>query len=125
MTATGFAAVKGEKSIACVNGLPFSTGTREVLRLTLIKRDKVRSWAGTPSITCVSRNPLICDKSALRSLIAVKSTMTAGRVAATRAARDLEDAQFQRLMGGPANMEALAAFADRRPADFTNLPPGW
>ncbi|MFN8052063.1 MAG: enoyl-CoA hydratase-related protein [Acidimicrobiales bacterium] len=61
----------------------------------------------------------------ISSLIAVKATMTAGRVAATRAARDLEDAQFQKLMGGPANMEALAAFADRRPADFTNLPPGW
>jgi len=61
----------------------------------------------------------------ISSLIAVKGTMTAGRVAATRAARDLEDAQFQKLMGGPANMEALAAFAERRPADFTNLPPGW
>ena len=61
----------------------------------------------------------------ISSLIAVKGTMTAGRVAATRAARDLEDAQFQKLMGGPANMEALTAFAERRPADFTNLPPGW
>ncbi|HNI36455.1 MAG TPA: enoyl-CoA hydratase/isomerase family protein, partial [Microthrixaceae bacterium] len=61
----------------------------------------------------------------ISSLVAVKSTMTAGRVAATRAARDLEDAQFQKLMGGPANMEALAAFAERRAADFTNLPPGW
>ena len=61
----------------------------------------------------------------ISSLIAVKSTMTAGRVAETRAARDLEDAQFQKLMGGPANMEALAAFAERRPADFTSLPPGW
>jgi enoyl-CoA hydratase/carnithine racemase len=61
----------------------------------------------------------------ISSLIAVKGTMTAGRVEATRAARDLEDAQFQKLMGGPANMEALAAFAERRPADFTNLPPGW
>lgn len=61
----------------------------------------------------------------ISSLIAVKATMTAGRVEQTRAARDLEDAQFQKLMGGPANMEALAAFAEKRPADFTNLPPGW
>lgn len=61
----------------------------------------------------------------ISSLVAVKSTMTAGRVEQTRAARDLEDAQFQKLMGGPANMEALAAFAEKRPADFTNLPPGW
>lgn len=61
----------------------------------------------------------------ISSLRAVKQTMTAGRVEATRARRDHEDAQFQKLMGGPANMEALAAFAERRPADFTNLPPGW
>ncbi|MEZ5322060.1 MAG: enoyl-CoA hydratase-related protein [Microthrixaceae bacterium] len=61
----------------------------------------------------------------ISSLMAVKETMTAGRIEATRAARDHEDAAFQRLMGGPANMEALAAFAEGRPADFTNLPPGW
>lgn len=61
----------------------------------------------------------------ISSLRAVKQTMTAGRIEATRARRDHEDAQFQKLMGGPANMEALTAFAERRPADFTNLPPGW
>lgn len=61
----------------------------------------------------------------ISSLQAVKATMTAGRLEQTRAARDLEDAQFQRLMGGPANMEALAAFAEGRPADFSGLPPGW
>ena len=61
----------------------------------------------------------------ISSLIAVKATMTAGRVEATRAARDYEDGYFQKLMGGPANMEALGAFAEKRPADFTNLPPGW
>ena len=61
----------------------------------------------------------------ISSLIAVKAAMTAGRQAAARAARDIEDASFQRLMGGPANMEALAAFADKRTPDFTNLPPGW
>lgn len=57
----------------------------------------------------------------ISSLVAVKSTMTAGRIKATRAARDLEDAQFQKLMGGPANMEALSAFAEGRPADFGSL----
>ncbi|MEZ5254482.1 MAG: enoyl-CoA hydratase-related protein [Microthrixaceae bacterium] len=61
----------------------------------------------------------------ISSLQAVKATMTAGRAEETRAARDREDAQFVRLMGGPANMEALAAFAEKRPADFTNLAPGW
>jgi hypothetical protein len=28
-------------------------------------------------------------------------------------------------MGGPANHEALTAFAEGRAADFTNLPAGW
>ena len=29
------------------------------------------------------------------------------------------------LLGGPANAEALAAFAEGREPDFTSLPPGW
>ena len=40
------------------------------------------------------------------------------------AARERESASFAELMGGPANAEALAAFAEKRPADFTRLPPG-
>ncbi len=40
------------------------------------------------------------------------------------AARARESASFAELMGGPANAEALAAFAEKRPADFTRLPPG-
>ena len=35
------------------------------------------------------------------------------------------DQCFIDLMGGPANAEALAAFAEGREPDFTNLPPGW
>ena len=61
----------------------------------------------------------------ISSLVAVKETMTAGRLAEVRSARDREDAQFARLMGGPANMEALAAFAEGREPDFGSLPPGW
>jgi hypothetical protein len=44
---------------------------------------------------------------------------------AIAAARQGEDAAFVELMGGPANAEALAAFAEKRDPDFTKLPPGW
>lgn len=40
-------------------------------------------------------------------------------------ARAGESAVFAALMGGPANVEALAAFAEGRKPNFTQLPPGW
>ncbi len=61
----------------------------------------------------------------ISSLRATKRLITAHHRDAIRAARAAEDAAFQVLMQGPANAEALAAFAEKRPADFTNLPPGW
>ncbi|MGA8256206.1 MAG: enoyl-CoA hydratase-related protein [Nocardioides sp.] len=61
----------------------------------------------------------------ISSLIAVKRTMTAPLRADIDAARERENAAFVDLMGGPANLEALTAFAEGRPADFTALPPGW
>jgi len=61
----------------------------------------------------------------ISSLRAVKRLMGAHDRDAIAAARSGEDAAFVELMGGPANMEALAAFADKRTPDFTNLPPGW
>jgi hypothetical protein len=51
--------------------------------------------------------------------------MTAHHQEAIAAARAAENAAFQVLMQGPANQEALAAFAEKRAPDFTNLPPGW
>ena len=59
------------------------------------------------------------------SLVAVKRTMTAPLRADIDAARERENAAFAELMGGPANLEALSAFAEGREADFTALPPGW
>lgn len=59
------------------------------------------------------------------SLVAVKRTMTAPHREAVTAARERENAAFAELMGGPANLEALAAFAEGREPDFTALPPGW
>jgi enoyl-CoA hydratase/carnithine racemase len=61
----------------------------------------------------------------ISSLKAVKETMTAPLRAEIAAARERENACFAELMGGPANLEALAAFAEGRTPDFTSLPPGW
>jgi enoyl-CoA hydratase/carnithine racemase len=61
----------------------------------------------------------------ISSLIACKGTMVAPLKAEIAAARERENQCFIDLMGGPANAEALAAFAEGRTPDFTNLPPGW
>ena len=61
----------------------------------------------------------------ISSLMAVKRTMTEPLREGIRAARDRENAAFGELMGGPANLEALTAFAEGRAPDFTGLPPGW
>ncbi|MFC4605885.1 enoyl-CoA hydratase/isomerase family protein [Rhodococcus kronopolitis] len=61
----------------------------------------------------------------ISSLIAVKRTMTAPLRAEIDAARERENECFRELMGGPANREALTAFAEGRAPDFTGLPAGW
>ena len=61
----------------------------------------------------------------ISSLQAVKRTMTAPLRSEIELARQRENQCFVDLMGGPANTEALAAFAEGRSPDFTQLPPGW
>jgi len=61
----------------------------------------------------------------ISSLVACKSTMVAPLKAEIAAARERENRCFVELLGGPANAEALAAFAEGRDPDFTSLPPGW
>lgn len=61
----------------------------------------------------------------ISSLKAVKRTMVEPHRAALAAARERENAAFAELLGGPANTEALTAFAEGREADFTALPSGW
>jgi enoyl-CoA hydratase/carnithine racemase len=61
----------------------------------------------------------------ISSLVAVKRAMTEPHREAIRAARERENAAFAELMGGPANIEALTAFAEGREPDFTALPAGW
>jgi enoyl-CoA hydratase/carnithine racemase len=64
-------------------------------------------------------------KKPISSLVESKAAMIAPRRAEIEAARQRENAAFQKLMAGPANAEALRAFAEKRAPDFTNLPPGW
>jgi enoyl-CoA hydratase/carnithine racemase len=61
----------------------------------------------------------------ISSLVETKRAMVAPLRPSIAAAREREDAAFVNLMSGPANLEALAAFADHREPDFTSLPPGW
>jgi enoyl-CoA hydratase/carnithine racemase len=61
----------------------------------------------------------------ISSLVAVKRAMTEPLRDGIAAARARENEAFAELMGGPANLEALAAFAERREPDLTGLPPGW
>ncbi|TDC65064.1 enoyl-CoA hydratase/isomerase family protein [Actinomadura sp. GC306] len=64
-------------------------------------------------------------KRPVSSLREVKRDMTAPLREEIRRARERENDGFVRLMGGPANIEALTAFAEGREPDFTSLPPGW
>jgi enoyl-CoA hydratase/carnithine racemase len=61
----------------------------------------------------------------ISSLVETKRTIVESQRELIVAARARENAAFVKLMGGPANAEALKAFAEKRPPDFTNLPPGW
>lgn len=61
----------------------------------------------------------------ISSLKAVKRTMVEPLRAGIAAARERENSCFAELMGGPANLEALSAFAEGREPDFTSLPAGW
>lgn len=61
----------------------------------------------------------------ISSLMAVKRTVVEPLRAEIAAARARENACFAELMGGPANLEALTAFAEGREPDFTSLPAGW
>jgi enoyl-CoA hydratase/carnithine racemase len=56
------------------------------------------------------------------SLVTTKRLLLESRLDAVRAARERENVRFARLVGGPANREALAAFRERRDPDFTRLP---
>ena len=56
------------------------------------------------------------------SLVTTKQILLAARLDAVRSARERENEAFGRLVGAPANREAIAAFKQKRPPDFTKLP---
>lgn len=58
----------------------------------------------------------------ISSLVHTKKLVLAPRLAAIAAARQRETAAFAELIGAPANREAIQAFKEKRPADFTRLP---
>jgi enoyl-CoA hydratase/carnithine racemase len=57
----------------------------------------------------------------MASLIETKRTIVATRRDAIEAARARENLAFKRLLGQPANLEAFAALAERRPPDFISV----
>ena len=67
------------------------------------------------------RHATVLASRPITSLVAVKRAMKAPLRAGIDAARERENAAFAELMGGPANLEALAAFAEGREPDFGGL----
>ncbi len=57
----------------------------------------------------------------IASLVASKRLLNAPVVEAVAEARRREDRTFASMLGGPANNEALRAFAEKRPPDFTGM----
>ncbi len=55
------------------------------------------------------------------SLSETKRLVVAARLDAVRGARAREDGVFRRMVGAPANLEAIAAFLEKREADFSQL----
>jgi len=58
------------------------------------------------------------------ALVETKRLVIAGRIDAIRAARAREDKVFARMVGAPANIEALSAFLEKRDPDFRKLGTG-
>ena len=57
----------------------------------------------------------------ISSLVETKATIVAGLLDGLDAALDRENAAFARLLGRPANLEAFAAFAERRDPNFEGI----
>ncbi len=55
------------------------------------------------------------------SLVATKRAMLDGRADRVRRARSGEDAAFEKLIGSPANIEAVMAFLEKRTPDFSQI----
>ncbi len=58
----------------------------------------------------------------VESLVATKRLLIDARLDGIRDARKREDTRFAALLRGPASREAIAAFREKRPPNFANLP---
>jgi enoyl-CoA hydratase/carnithine racemase len=58
----------------------------------------------------------------ISSLVATKKVLRGAHLDAVAAARRREDSAFDALTGSPANLEALTAFLEKRPPDFSAIP---
>ncbi len=57
----------------------------------------------------------------ISSLVETKATIVEPMLAALHAAHERENAAFAKLMGGPANIEAMTAFAEKREPNFDGI----
>jgi enoyl-CoA hydratase/carnithine racemase len=84
------------------------------------------AWARFPGDKLLAESMELAQSIAVMpivSLVRTKALMRAARGPMVADARGREDADFAQLTGGPANREALAAFLEKRPPDFTRLSP--
>ena len=82
------------------------------------------AWRLCPADELLAEAQVVAAKIArwpIPSLVATKSAMVAGRIDRVRAARRVEDAAFTNLIGSPANVEAVAAFLEKRVPDFSGI----
>lgn len=81
-------------------------------------------WKQTPPAELLAETTRLAEQIAampIASLVHTKKLLLASRNEAVQAARARETDAFRDLLGGPANREALQAFKDKRPPDFTRL----
>jgi enoyl-CoA hydratase/carnithine racemase len=79
------------------------------------------AWKRVPDEELLSATFAITDEIARMptiSLVESKRLVLAAKSERIQAARDREDAAFARLVGGPANMEAITAFLEKRDPVF-------
>jgi enoyl-CoA hydratase/carnithine racemase len=75
------------------------------------------AWRAVPSARLLDEALVLAGEIAampVPALVAAKKLLLDGRLEAVRAARRREDVAFASLLDGPANKEAIAAFATRR-----------
>ncbi len=93
----------------------------------LTAADAVRlglAWRAIPDDQLAAETQQLAQQIAanpVTSLVATKKLLLGARLNQIRAARDLENEIISHLAGGPANKEAIAAFLEKRPPDFSHV----